>query len=124
MAVPILRQGRVLIASVPPSANDSDLQALLEDLSDQVSEIDARGVVVDVSALDVLDSFATRVLETVGQVTRLRGADTVIVGIQPAVAMAMVQLGATLEATDTALDLEDGMRRFGAEVPGDGRDDD
>ena len=124
MAVTTLRQARLLLASVPSSATDSDLQALLEDLSDQVSEVGARGVVVDVSALDVLDSFATRVLETIGQVTRMRGADTVIVGIQPSVAMAMVQLGVTLEAVDTAFDLEDGMRRFGTEVPGDGHDGD
>lgn len=110
MPVPILRQGRLLIASLPPSATDRDLQDLLGDLADRVSEVGARGVIVDVSALDLLDSFATRVLETVAQVTRLRGAETVIVGIQPDVALAMVGLGAALGTIQTGLDLEDGIR--------------
>ena len=105
-----MQQGRLLIASLPPTATDRDLRGLLDDLADRVGRVGARGVIVDVSALDVLDSFATRVLETVGQVSHLRGAAAVIVGIQPDVALSMVQLGVTLEAVHTALDLEDGIR--------------
>ena len=74
----------------------------------------ASGVVIDVSALDVMDSFATRTLRGIAQTTRLRGADTVIVGIQPEVAFAMVQLGLTLDGIATALDLEEGCERLRA----------
>lgn len=109
MPVPILQQGRLLIASVPPTATDRDLRELQDDLAEQVGRVGARGVIIDVSVLDILDSFATRVLETVGQVSHLRGATTVIVGIQPDVALAMVQLGVTLDAVATALDLEGGL---------------
>lgn len=123
MPVPILRQDRLLIASLPPDATDRELSELLTELADQVGRVGARGVVVDVSALDVLDSFATRVLETVGQVTQLRGAATVIVGIQPDVAVAMVQLGVKLEGVLTALDLEDGMELLHQEVDTAGRND-
>jgi len=70
------------------------------------------GVVIDVSALDVMDSFATRTLRGIAQTTRLRGTDTVIVGIQPEVAFSMVQLGLTLDGIATALDLEEGRARL------------
>lgn len=110
MAVAILRQGRLLMASVPANATDQDLSELLDDLAWKVGEAAITGVVVDVSALEVLDSYATRMLETVGQVAQLRGAATVIVGIQPEVALTMVQLGVTFESVRTALDLEDGIR--------------
>jgi len=69
----------------------------------------ARAVIVDVTSLDVMDSFATRTLRDIAQMIRLRGAETVIVGIQPDVAFAMVQLGAKLEGVATALDLEEGL---------------
>ena len=69
----------------------------------------ARGVIVDVTALDVMDSYASRTLRDIAHMTRLRGAETVIVGIQPEVAFAMVQLGLTLEGVATALDLEEGL---------------
>ena len=123
MPVPILRQDKLLIASLPPAATDRELSELLTELAEQVGRIGARGVVVDVSALDVLDSFATHVLETVGQVTQLRGAATVIVGIQPDVAVAMVQLGVRLDGVLTALDLEDGMELLHQEVDTAGRHD-
>lgn len=108
--VTILEQGPLLIASVPSAATDADLRDLLDNLSDRVDGSGATGVVIDVSALDVLDSYATRILQTIGEVLRLRGAETAIVGIQPDVALAMVQLGLTLEGVHTARDLEDGIR--------------
>lgn len=113
MALAILRQGSLLLVSVPANATDNDLSELLEALAHAVGGADTTGVVVDVSGLDVLDSYATRVLETIGQVTRLRGAETVIVGIQPEVALAMVELGVSFEALRTALDLEAGIRMLG-----------
>jgi len=107
--VPILKQGDVLIASIQEALSDEDLDHLRDDLAERVGRFRSAGVVIDVSALDVLDSFATRTLRGIANTTRLRGAETVVVGIQPDVAFAMVQLGLTLEGISTALDLEEGM---------------
>jgi rsbT antagonist protein RsbS len=109
MPVPILKQGDVLIACIQASLSDRDLVQLKDDLADKVGRFRTRGVVIDVSVLDVMDSFATRTLRGVAEAARLRGADTVIVGIQPDVAFAMVQLGLTLAGIATALDLEEGL---------------
>jgi rsbT antagonist protein RsbS len=109
MAVPILKQGDVLIASIQAALSDQDLVHLRDDLADQVGRFRSRGVIIDVTALDVLDSFATRTLRSIAYTARLRGAHTVVVGIQPDVAFAMVQLGLDLEGVDTALDLEEGV---------------
>jgi rsbT antagonist protein RsbS len=109
MAVPILKQGRYLIASIQAALSDQDLIQLRDSLADLVGRHRARGVIVDVTALDVLDSFATRTLRAIAYMTKLRGAETVIVGIQPEVALSMVQLGLTLEDVPTALDLEEGL---------------
>jgi rsbT antagonist protein RsbS len=109
MAVPILKRNHYLIASIQSPLSDHDLLALRDDLAGQVRQHRARGVIIDVTALDVLDSFATRTLQVISSMTKLRGAETVIVGIQPDVALAMVQLGLTLEDVPTALDLEEGL---------------
>src|SRR6059036_2764625 len=109
MAVPILKQGNYLIATVQSALNDRDLADLRDALVDRVGRFRSRGVIVDVTALDVMDSFAARTLRDLAHMARLRGAQTVIVGIQPEVAFAMVQLGLTLEEIATALDLEEGL---------------
>ena len=109
MQVPILKQGDYLIASIQASLTDSDLLRLRDDLVERVGRFRSRGVIVDVTVLDVMDSFAVRTLSTLAQMIMLRGAETVIVGIQPEVAFAMVQLGLTLEDVPTALDLEEGL---------------
>ncbi len=109
MQVPILKQGAYLIATVQSALTDEDLRQLRDTLVLQVSKVRARGVIVDVTALDVIDSFATRTLRDVAYMIRLRGAETVIVGIQPEVAFSMVKLGLTLEEVATALDLEEGL---------------
>jgi rsbT antagonist protein RsbS len=114
MSVPILKQGSVLIASIQAALTDKDLLQLKEELADKVGRFRSRGVVVDVSALDVMDSFATRTLRSIAETTKLRGAATVIVGIQPDVAFTMVQLGLTLEGVATALDLEEGLEAIAA----------
>ena len=109
MGVPILKQGHYLIASVQTALTDADLEGLRDGLVTQVGRYRARGVIVDITALDVMDSFAVRTLRDIAHMTRLRGAETVIVGIQPEVAFSMVQLGLTLEDVQTALDLEEGL---------------
>jgi rsbT antagonist protein RsbS len=109
VAVPILKQGDVLIASIQLALTDVDLVMLRDALVEKVSNYRTRGVIVDVTALDVVDSFASRTLRDLAHMIRLRGAETVIVGIQPDVAFAMVQLGLTLEDIATALDLEEGL---------------
>ena len=109
MHVPILKQGDYLIASIQASISDSDLIQLRDNLVEQVGRFRARGVIVDVTVLDVMDSFAVRTLSNLSHMIMLRGAKTVIVGIQPDVAFAMVQLGLTLSGVNTALDLEEGL---------------
>jgi rsbT antagonist protein RsbS len=109
MPVPILKQRDYLIASVQAALSDSDLTELRDNLSNQVGRYRSRGVIIDVTVLDVIDSFATRTLSSVAHMLKLRGAQTVIVGIQPDVAFAMVQLGLTLEGVGTELDLEEGL---------------
>jgi rsbT antagonist protein RsbS len=109
MLVPILKQGDVLIASIQAALSDRDLIALRDELADRVGRLRSRGVVIDVTALDVLDSFATRTIRGIAYTAKLRGANTVVVGIQPEVAFAMVQLGLSLDGIATALDLEEGM---------------
>ena len=109
MAVPILKQGAVLIASVQSALTDADLLELRNALVEMVGRYRSRGVIIDVTAMDVMDSFASRTLRDIAHMIRLRGAETVIVGIQPEVAFTMVQLGLTLEGVATALDLEEGL---------------
>jgi rsbT antagonist protein RsbS len=109
MPVPILKQGPILIASVQAALTDSDTERLRYDLMERVSRYRAQGIIVDVTAIDVMDSFAARSLRTIAHMTRLRGADTVIVGLQPEVAFAMVQLGLVFDDMYTALDLEEGL---------------
>ncbi|MFZ0714848.1 STAS domain-containing protein [Mycobacterium sp.] len=121
MPVPILKQGQILIATVQNALSDSDTELFRERLMQRVTEYRAQGIVVDVTAIDVLDSFAARSLQTVARMTSLRGAHTVIVGLQPEVAFAMVQLGILFEDMDTALDLEEGLallnRRLASRKP-------
>ena len=109
MEVPILKQGAVLIATFQAALSDADLNHLRSALVQQVVRFRSRGVIVDVTAMDVMDSFASRTLREIAHIIRLRGAETVIVGIQPEVAFAMVQLGLKLEDVATALDLEEGL---------------
>ena len=109
MSVPILKQGDVLIASIQAALSDRELAQLHDAFAEQVGRFRSRGVIIDVTALDVLDSFATRTLRSIAYTAKLRGANAVVVGIQPDVAFAMVQLGLSLEGVATALDLEEGL---------------
>lgn len=114
MTVPVLRIGRCLIATLPSAVTDDDLLTLQDELSERVGQLGARGVVLDVSVVDVIDSFGTRTLRSIAQTVRLRGAETVIVGIRPDVAFSMVRLGLTLNDVATALDLEEALGSLGS----------
>ncbi|HTF57247.1 MAG TPA: STAS domain-containing protein [Planctomycetota bacterium] len=109
MEVPILKQGNYLIASIQAALSDADLLRLRDDLAQRVGRFRSKGVIIDVTVLDVMDSFAVRTLRSIGQILKMRGAETVIVGIQPEVAFAMVQLGLSLTDVWTALDLEEAL---------------
>jgi rsbT antagonist protein RsbS len=109
MLVPILKQRDYLIASIQSALTDADLLKLRDDLVEMVGRTRSKGVIIDVTVLDVMDSFASRTIGAIAHMIRLRGAETVIVGIQPEVAFAMVQLGLRLEGVQTALDLEEGL---------------
>ena len=109
MAVPILKQGDYLIASIQTALSDTDMIELRDDLLERAGSLRSKGIIVDVTALDVMDSFASRSLRAIAHMANLRGERTVMVGIQPEVAFAMVQLGLNLEGVHTALDLEEGL---------------
>jgi rsbT antagonist protein RsbS len=109
MEVPILKQGAYLIASIQSALEDEDLMRLRDALIERVGRFRSRGVIVDVTALDVMDSFASRTLGDLALIIRLRGAEMVIVGIQPEVAVAVARLGLRLEGVATVLDLEEGI---------------
>jgi rsbT antagonist protein RsbS len=107
--VSILRQGSYLVASVHTALDDTQMIRFRNDLVDQIGTSRSKGVIIDVAALDVLDSFGFTTLRSIAEMARLRGALTVIVGIQPDVAMAMVRLGMGTGSVATALDLEEGL---------------
>lgn len=109
MDVPVLKQGQFLIATVQSALTDADLAQMRRTLIGQVGRFRSRGVIVDVTAVDVLDSFACRTLRDIAHMAAFRGAETVIVGIHPELAFTMVQLGLSLEGVATALDLEEGL---------------
>ncbi|TMQ52901.1 MAG: STAS domain-containing protein [Candidatus Eisenbacteria bacterium] len=109
MEVPILKQGPYLIAIIQSALTDADIVHLRDALVEKVGRHRSLGVIIDVTALDVMDSFATGTLRDMAHMVLLRGAETVIVGIQPDVAFAMVHMGLKMEGVATALDLEEGL---------------
>ena len=106
MSVAILRQGEYVIASILSDLSDTEVLELRHELAEMVGRHRSRGIVIDVAALDVIDSFVARALRSIVLTARLRGADTVIIGIQPDVAIAMVQFRLNLEPLRVALDLD------------------
>jgi rsbT antagonist protein RsbS len=106
MSVAILRQGNYLIASIQSDLSDTEVMDLRREIAELVGRYRSRGIVIDVAALDVIDSFVTRALSAIVLTARLRGAQTVIVGINPDVAIAMVQFRLNLEPLRVALDLD------------------
>ena len=122
MSVAILRQGDYLLASIQSDLTDNEVLAFRDDLAESVGGYRARGVIVDVSALDVIDSFVARSLRSIAVTARLRGAETVIVGIQPDVAIALVQFDLNLEPLRAALDLDEAIALLDDCTGGDARD--
>ena len=118
MAVPILKQGNYLIASIQSALSDSEVLELRDDLTERVGALRSRGVIVDVAAMDVIDSFVARSLRTIAITAKLRGAETIVVGIRPDVAVAMVQFELNLEPLHTALDLEEGLALLDRQTEG------
>jgi rsbT antagonist protein RsbS len=110
VSVAILHQGEYLIASIQSDLSDHEVLALRDDLAGRVGDLSARGLIVDVGALDVIDSFVARALRSIADTALLRGAETVIVGIQPDVAIAMVHFRLDLEPLRAALDLDEAIR--------------
>jgi rsbT antagonist protein RsbS len=120
MSVAILRQGDALIAAIQSDLTDAQVLALRDDLSDRVGRHRLRAVIVDVSALDVIDSFVARSLRSMAITTRLRGAETLVVGIQPDVAIAMAHFELNLKPLRTAKDLDEALVLLGGRVEEDG----
>jgi rsbT antagonist protein RsbS len=114
--VAILPQGQYLIASVQEDLSDSEVLELRDDLAGRIGRKRVRGIVVDVTALDVIDSFVARALQALAVTAKLRGAETVIVGIQPEVAIAMVHFKLDLAPLRTALDLDAALAQLDCEA--------
>ena len=120
MSVALLRQGNALIAAIQSDLTDAQILALRDDLSERVGQHRLRSIIVDVSALDVIDSFVARSLRAMAITARLRGAETLVVGIQPDVAIAMVHFDLNLEPLRTATDLDEALNLLGTLAEEDG----
>ncbi|MET8139774.1 STAS domain-containing protein [Sphaerisporangium sp. NPDC005288] len=107
--IPILKLGDILIVTIQIDLEDQSVLALQEDLSDMVVSTGAHGVIIDITAVDIVDSFIGRVLATIAGVARMLDAQTVVVGMRPAVAITLVELGLSLGGVRTALNLEKGI---------------
>jgi rsbT antagonist protein RsbS len=110
--VPVLSLGDVLLVSVQVDLSDDLAVALQEDLTNRIVETGARGVVIDISGLDIVDSFVGRMLSSIAAMSRVLDAETIVVGMRPAVAITLVELGLSLPGVRTALNLEQGLHRL------------
>ena len=117
--IPILKLGRALLVTIQVDMHDQLASALEEDLSARIVAIGARGVLIDISALEIVDSFMGRMLDNIAAVSRILDADTVVVGMRPAVAITLVELGLTLTGVKTALNVERGMAMLATRVTDD-----
>jgi rsbT antagonist protein RsbS len=107
--IPILKMGRFLLVTVQVDMHDQLAMQLQEDLTNRIVAVRARGVLIDISSLEVVDSFIGRMISNIAAMARVLDAETVVVGIQPAVAITLVELGLTLEGVRTALNVDRGM---------------
>jgi rsbT antagonist protein RsbS len=107
--IPILKLGKALLVTIQVDMHDQLATALEEDLTNMIVATGARGVLIDISALDIVDSFIGRMLDNIAAVSRILDADTVVVGMRPAVAITLVELGLSLGGVKTALDVDRGM---------------
>ncbi|GAA6119396.1 STAS domain-containing protein [Acidovorax sp. FG27] len=119
--VPILRMGKTLLVTIQVDMQDQTAMALQDDLAERIAQTGASGVMIDISALEIVDSFVGRMLASISGIARILSATTVVVGMQPAVAITLVELGLSLDGVKTALNVERGMellRRSEAEAHG------
>jgi len=108
--IPILQMGPFLLVTIQVDMHDQLALTLQDDLSERISKTSARGVLIDISALDMVDSFIGRMIGTISGLSKIMDAQTVLVGMQPAVAITLVELGLTLPGVSTALNVERGMK--------------
>nr|WP_311132625.1 STAS domain-containing protein [Nonomuraea gerenzanensis] len=111
--VPILRLDDLLIVSIQLDLEDQGVLALQEDLAEVIVRTSARGVIIDITAVEIVDSFIGRMLAAIASISRVLDAETVVVGMRPAVAITLVELGLSLGGVRTALDLEKGVALLG-----------
>ena len=122
--IPILQMGRVLLITIQVDLHDRLAMSLEEDLTVKISTTRAKGVLIDISALDVVDSSIGRMLDSIAAVSRLMDAETVVVGMRPAVAITLVELGLTLSGVRTALNVDRGIAMIQQRLRDDEMDDD
>lgn len=108
--IPILRMGEFLLVTIQVEMHDQLVLALQDDLATKIEQCGARGVLIDISALDMVDSFIGRMISNLSLMSRILDARTVVVGMRPAVAITLVELGLSLEGVETALDVDRGMK--------------
>jgi len=114
--IPILKMGSCLLVTIQVDMHDQLAAALEEDLTAKIVDVGARGVLIDISALEIVDSFMGRMLDNIASVSRILDADTVVVGMRPAVAITLVELGLSLTGVKTALDVDRGMALIGGHL--------
>lgn len=107
--IPILQMGQTLLVTIQVDMQDQMAMALQDDLASKIAASGAKGVLIDISALEIVDSFVGRMLASISGISRVLDATTVVVGMQPAVAITLVELGLSLEGVRTALNVERGM---------------
>lgn len=115
--IPVLRIGDILLVSVQVDLQDDTALALQEDLAERIVETGAHGVLIDISGLEIVDSFIGRMISTIASVSAVLDATTVVVGMRPAVAITLVELGLSLEGVSTALDVDRGLALLGGLRP-------
>jgi rsbT antagonist protein RsbS len=111
--VPILKIGSTLLVSIQVDLQDQSVQQLQEDVAERIAATGAKGVIIDITAVEIVDSFIGRMLSMIGSMSRLFDAQTVLVGMRPAVAITLVELGLSLDGVQTALNTEKGLRLLG-----------